>query len=234
MKTLLYGIVLLVIIGIAGFLYRNVQEKSALQPVATACTPESKICPDGTMVRRTGPDCAFAACSTNNVTVASANIAFALPAGYVADENAADADPTMIGAFIKQGSTTEPVGTIIIRDYPIPSGSTATSVILAHSVKDPSGMPATSMNEFTPKLIGSRTYQSIVLGRFEGVVQSAYFYARSKDVLEFQIIEKGVTDWNKPSLVPDTLPEHQAFLKLLNTLQVSDPAVQATSTPKSS
>lgn len=38
---------------------------TTMQPAQTgqvACTLEAKICPDGTAVGRTGPDCAFAAC----------------------------------------------------------------------------------------------------------------------------------------------------------------------------
>ena len=232
MKTLLYGILVIVILGIAGFAYRNVLEQGVAKPVAaTACTMEAKICPDGTTVGRSGPDCAFAACPSNNVTVDSANIAFALPTGYVADENASGADPTMIGAFVKvnTGSTT-PIGTIIVRDFPIPSGSSASSVMIAHSIHDPSGLPATSMNAFTPKVIGSHTFQSIVLGRFEGTVQSAYFLSRSSDVLEFEIIETGVTGWNDPKLNVDSLPEHQAFLKFLTTLQATDAVAAPTGT----
>jgi len=30
----------------------------------TACTQEAKLCPDGTIVGRTGPNCEFAACAT--------------------------------------------------------------------------------------------------------------------------------------------------------------------------
>jgi hypothetical protein len=227
MKTLLLGILLIVVIGIAGFLYRNAMSRpTATAPAGTACTLEAKICPDGTSVGRTGPNCAFAPCPAGNVEVPANGIAFAIPPGYEADENAAGADPSMIGAFVKSGSGASPAGTIIIRDFGIPDGGSAAAVMTAHAIHDPSGKPA-AQSEFTPKLIGSHTYQSIVLGRFEGTVESAYFLARSADVLEFEVIETGVDNWTDPNLAVDNLPEHQAFLKFLTSLQITDPALQA-------
>ncbi len=35
---------------------------SNIRPVTKACTQEAKICPDGSFVGRTGPDCEFAKC----------------------------------------------------------------------------------------------------------------------------------------------------------------------------
>lgn len=35
-----------------------------LEPNQRACTMEAKICPDGTAVGRTGPNCEFAPCPT--------------------------------------------------------------------------------------------------------------------------------------------------------------------------
>jgi nitrosocyanin len=45
----------------------------------TACTMEAKVCPDGSSVGRTGPNCEFAACPTQAVkefTVSGSNFAF--------------------------------------------------------------------------------------------------------------------------------------------------------------
>lgn len=56
--------------------YFGVQHQKLITPVSTplpsqqhipACTQESKICPDGSAVSRTGPNCEFAACPTNPV-----------------------------------------------------------------------------------------------------------------------------------------------------------------------
>ena len=33
----------------------------------TACTADAKLCPDGTAVRRVGPNCEFAECPTSNI-----------------------------------------------------------------------------------------------------------------------------------------------------------------------
>jgi len=39
-------------------------ERSAQDDVAVACTEEAKLCPDGTAVGRTGPNCEFAPCGS--------------------------------------------------------------------------------------------------------------------------------------------------------------------------
>tara|TARA_B100000745_G_scaffold290251_1_gene229027 strand:- start:196 stop:648 length:453 start_codon:yes stop_codon:yes gene_type:complete len=48
-----------------GMLFEQDVSTTSVTPPATdivACTQEAKICPDGSAVGRTGPDCAFAAC----------------------------------------------------------------------------------------------------------------------------------------------------------------------------
>jgi hypothetical protein len=87
-------------------------------------------------------------------------------------------------------------------------------------VLEPSDMPA-GAGAFTPKVIGTHTFSSVVVERYEGVVDSAYYLARTDDVLRFDIVEKDVANWSDPNLVVDSLPEHEAFLKMLNTLQVT-------------
>src|SRR3989344_7567875 len=42
--------------------------KSIAPPEKKACTLEAKICPDGSFVGRTGPNCEFAPCSDNQNT----------------------------------------------------------------------------------------------------------------------------------------------------------------------
>ncbi len=221
MKTLFAGIVLIVVLGLGGFLYRNALEHPST--AGTACTLEAKVCPDGTTVGRTGPSCTFAPCLLPNVDAPDYQIAFALPEGYVADENAIGADPTMVGAFVKNSSTTSALNTITIRDFPIAVGSTSSEVILAHTVLEPSDMPATSMSQFKPKIIGTHTFSAIVIERFEGVVHSAYFFPRANDVLEFDIVEQDVMNWSSPSLITDNLPNHQALIKMLGTLSDYSP-----------
>jgi len=216
MKNLLIGIALLILIGIAGFLYRNSLEShdQALQGPAAA----HKLCLDGSLAKADtiGGE---PKCPASNVQDTDNGISYVLPEGYVADEHAYGADSTLIGAFMKDATTTSSQ-TIIIRAYPIPSGETAQQVMLEETRLEPSDMNPKDMSAFTPKIIGTNTFSSIVVERFEGVVDSAYFLARADDVLRFDIVEKDVQDWTSPTLDINSLPEHQAFLKMLNTLQV--------------
>ena len=53
------GIVCIVLLGVAVFF---VSKKEALAPTHSACTTDAKICPDGSSVGRTGPECAFSTC----------------------------------------------------------------------------------------------------------------------------------------------------------------------------
>ena len=220
MKELLAGVVILLVIGIAGFFYRNTLEHPNVPagPTATACTQEAKICPDGTSVGRSGPDCAFAVCAPPNTEDAELGIGFVIPTGYTANPDAIGAEPTLSAVFEKPSKGSVP-NTILIRSYPIPAGKTASDVMLAHTTYVSSGKAATSMSEFKTKLIQGKTFYSVVLERFEGQVESAYYLPRANDVLEFEVQEKDVTNWTDSKLDVETLPEHQALLKMLATLQ---------------
>ncbi len=57
--TIIIGAVVLVI---AALWVMNVRIAKAPGPVA--CTMEAKLCPDGSAVGRTGPNCEFSACPT--------------------------------------------------------------------------------------------------------------------------------------------------------------------------
>ncbi len=60
----IYLIIALVIVVVAGgyFLYKLYLPLPAGEPKITACTMEAKLCPDGSAVGRTGPNCEFAEC----------------------------------------------------------------------------------------------------------------------------------------------------------------------------
>jgi hypothetical protein len=215
MKTLVAGIVLIVVLGFGGFIYRNAMQEHRTANVG-ACTLEAKICPDGTAVGRSGPDCTFSPCPYPNVSIDVANIAFAVPAGYAPDESAND-DASLVAAY--STATGTPADSIVVRDYPIPDGSTTDEVILANTHLEPSGMTPADMSKYSPKIIGTRTFSEITVERFEAVVHTAYFLPRAHDVLEFEILEHDVPDWSDPSLIPDNLPGHQALIKMLGTLE---------------
>lgn len=218
MKQLYALVVILVVVGIGGFLYRNALERPiVIGGKNTACTMEAKLCPDGTSVGRSGPDCAFAACALPNAEDTAIGIAFVIPAGYTANTDAIGADESLRAVFDKAATGAVP-HSIVIRRFEIPAGETAESVILAHTMFEPSGSTPTSLADFKTVTIGSHTYQFVVLERFEGQVHSAYYLVRDTDVLRFEILEKDV-DWTNPDLVITELPEHKALRSLLATLQ---------------
>ncbi|MFA5996371.1 MAG: hypothetical protein WC790_01455 [Candidatus Paceibacterota bacterium] len=62
-----------VAIAVVGALWM-VNVRTVQAPGQTACTMEAKICPDGTAVGRTGPNCEFAACPTSGPITLEARI----------------------------------------------------------------------------------------------------------------------------------------------------------------
>lgn len=220
-KQLFAGIVLLVVVGIAGFLYRNALVAPGAVPgdEQVACTADAKICPDGTAVGRQGPNCEFAACKAPNVELASIGTAFVLPTGYAENRAALGSDTTLIAAYEKPGKT--PPDAIVVRRFLIPEGDTAEDVILENTMDGASGLQPESMSAFTAVTIGDKTFQKRVIERFEAQVHSVYYLVRATDVLRFEVLERDVLNWTEPTLVVEELPEHAAFLRMLATLQVA-------------
>ncbi len=220
MKQLVAGAALLIVIVAGSLAYRSIAEKPYRLDIATACTTEAMICPDGSSVGRTGPDCSFARCSSGAVSFPEAGITFTLPEGYVkgVQEPGADGDAEgMLDFFQKPASGGNHY--VSIYRYPIPADKTADEVILENARYQPADMQAADFSRFVTKSIGDKTFRSTVIERFEGQVDSAYFLAHTNDVLRFDILEKGV-DWTNPDLQIETLPEHQALLQMLATLVV--------------
>lgn len=221
MKTLLAGVTLILLLGIAGFLYRNALENPP-GLVDGTCTLDAKICPDGTAVGRSGPACEFAQCAPPNTELTQIGIAFVIPEGYVLNPNApAQDDSQTLVASYERTSTSSPKDIISVRRYPIGAGQTADQVILSRTVQEPSGMNPEDMTAFSPRIVGSRTFLAIVIERFEAQVHSAYYLPREHDVLVFEVVERDVTDWMEPGLIVDNLPQHQILLRMLATLDVA-------------
>lgn len=218
MKQLAFFLVLIIVLGLGGFMYRYVMENPPAQEAATACTMEARICPDGTSVGRSGPDCSFAACPFPNVEIPEAGLSFAVPAGYTQLESGAPNQETL-RIFQKPGSSSGVMHTIHVKRYPIPAGQTADQVILANTRYEPADMQAENFSKFTNVVAGGKTYRATVIERFEGVIQSSYFLARANDVLRFDIVEHDVTNWTDANLVVENLPEHAALLRMLATVQ---------------
>lgn len=92
-------VVVIVVAGVGVIWGLQAKRESTNTPVA--CTDEAKICPDGTAVGRTGPQCAFADCPSvvkeptgTKFTNTAIGVSFTLPAGwYVMGSTGAKVDP---------------------------------------------------------------------------------------------------------------------------------------------
>lgn len=209
MKTLLLGIVLIVIVGFGGLIYRNAVEHP-LRP--GTCPLDALVCPDGTSVARTGSSCTFPVCPPPNVTLASIGISFEIPNGFK-DISTTEAIEYEMPAV---SSTTEPAD-ILIQRIPIEASSTALSVIKQTAIGLTSGMPV-SPTLFSSTIIGTHRFTVVTVDRFEGNIDTAYYLTRGPDVIRFDAIDRG-TDWTNPNLDIGTLPAHAALKRLLSTLQ---------------
>src|SRR3989344_3480974 len=116
---LLLGIVIIVVLGIGGLVYRNALERP-LQRVA--CPLDALVCPDGTSVGRTGSSCVFPACPPPNVSFSDIGITFAIPAGFASAEVP---DAASVAAYEMDSVTADVASSIIIRRYMLKVPSTA-------------------------------------------------------------------------------------------------------------
>lgn len=91
-KNFIFSIVLLLIIIIGGILIWLFWPTPQTEPVS--CTQEAKLCPDGSLVGRTGSNCEFTECPSENVTLPKENPAinarFYYSSGALSDEYIAD------------------------------------------------------------------------------------------------------------------------------------------------
>jgi hypothetical protein len=229
-KQLFFLVILLAVLGFAAFVYRSTLERplhgTNESPTSVACTAEAKICPDGSSVGRTGPSCDFATCPFPNTEIPQAGIAFVAPAGYKVNPGAIGSDTSLIGVYEKAklpGSDTQQ-DAIVVRRYPIPAGKDANSVMLAQTMYESSGMQPTSMQAFTPVIINGKTYQMIVVERFEAVVHVEYYLPRERDVLRFEALQHNVMNWSEPTLNVRSLKSVADLETMLGTLQSNEPA----------
>ncbi len=221
MKQLLAGVVILFVVGFGSFLYRNTVERPGITAAMPQCTMEAKICPDGTSVGRTGPACEFAPCVLPNVEIPDSGISFAIPTGYVADENAYGADTRLLAAFIKPSLAGNPQHTIALYRFETGEGQTANDVILENSRYQPADMQAEDFSQFRDLSVNGKTFRETTIERFEAMVHSSYYLVRDNDILRFDITEHDVTDWMEPGLSIRDLPEHTGLLGILRTLQIT-------------
>lgn len=210
---MLLGILFIVLLGLGGFAYRNIAERST-RPIA--CPLDALVCPDGTAVARTGLSCSFPACQPPNVSLSNVAIAFAVPSGF-AEATLPDAASVSAYESSVAASSTQ-AASIVIRRYAFSASSTALSAIQQTAIGGASGLPI-SATRFTSTTIGNHRFTVVSIERFEGVVNTAYYLARGTDVLRFDAIDRGVMGWGDSRLDVSALPAHAALEKLLSTLQ---------------
>ena len=211
MKSLLLGIVLIIVIGLGGLVYRNAVEYPN-QPIA--CPMDALVCPDGTAVGRTGNSCTFSICPPPNVLLADIGISFAIPSGFIPAELS---DASSVVAYELPNASSTENSSISIRRYPISASSTALATIQQTAIGGASGLPI-GAQAFSSITLGVRRFTVVSLERFEGVIDTAYYLARGADVLRFDAIDRGA-DWTNPNLDVSALPAHSALMELLTTLQ---------------
>ena len=212
MKRLVLGVVLIVVIGVGGLVYRNAVEHSE-RPVT--CPQDTLACPDGTSVSRIGNACVFPECSPPNVSLAEVGLAFAIPPGF---SSAAPPDAASVAAYRMPGPTPLEPSEIVIRRFAVASSSTALATIRETAIGGASGMPVPA-TAFTSTRLGTHLFTVVSIERFEAVIDTAYYLVRGNDVLRFDAIDRGVTGWMDPNLDSTTLPAHSALRELLTTLQ---------------
>ncbi len=209
MKSLLLGIVVIVLAGIGGLVYRNAIEN---RDHVIACPIDAKVCPDGTSVGRIGTSCMFPACPPPNDSIRELGISFALPPGL----EKIDIEGAVV-AYGIQTALPSDFSRIVVRQYPITASSTALATIQETAIGDASGLPV-SAAAYSSTTLGTHRFTVVRIGRFEGVITTAYYLARATDVLRFDAIDSGVIDWMSQDLDIYTLPAHQALKAFLTTL----------------
>jgi hypothetical protein len=216
MKSLGIGILIIIVAGIGGLIYRNVLERSDGGP--TVCQLDATVCPDGTTLGRSGPACEFPACPPPNVSLEAANIAFVVPNGF------SETSPTDAGAgFLAEyrSPASGPIydaDTIVVRRYPLDAASSLRAVIEATAIGGASEEPVPA-NLYSSFEIGARRYTVVPIERFEATIHTAYYVARGDDVLRFDAVDRGVPHWMDPALDIAALPAHAALREMLATLQ---------------
>ena len=220
MKKLSLFVALIVIIGIGGFWYRNALEKPSV--VGKVCTTEAKVCPDGTLVRRTEPMCEFEKCAPPNIVLSKNGISFTIPTGFVkALEVPNNPDLELIASYYWTDLDAPGDEMIKIHQWEIPKDTTANALMMEKTIFSPKDEKAQSMEDFAKVQIGTHSFYRAIVERFEGYVHVVYFFPRANNILEFEALDRNVLDWTDADLAIDKLPAHAALLSLLDSLQIT-------------
>tara|TARA_B100000745_G_scaffold254816_1_gene177404 strand:+ start:7272 stop:7898 length:627 start_codon:yes stop_codon:yes gene_type:complete len=163
MKELFLGVVLIILLGLGSFLYQNALRDRSAPEGPIACTLEARICPDGSAVGRTGPQCEFEACSTDPIS-------FTAPNGFI------DTLPLLssivegrLGFYSKEPSVIS--NSISVHAFKTGDKEQA---LLEKVTLTPSDLHPESLEDFEVVTIGEREAYRIVNERFEATVEVTY------------------------------------------------------------
>lgn len=210
MKGLFFGIVLIITIGFGGLVYRNVLEHPKEKRIA--CPLDALVCPDGTAISRVGVSCSFPVCPPPNISL-PLGVAFAIPAGFVESEHA---DGESIVSY--ESSASSSMSRIVLRRYAIAASTTALETIQKSALDGVLNVPI-NMTLYSSTILGTRRFTIVRIERSNSRLTTAYYFARSSDVLRFDAIDSGVKNWSDARLDISKLLAHAALEKLLATLQ---------------
>lgn len=214
MKGIFRGILFIVLVGIAGLVYRNASEHP-LQPIV--CPLDTLRCPDGTLISRTGSSCIFSVCPAPNVSIiiGGVHVSFAVPAGFA---SVAPSDTMMLAAYEMADASSTKVARVSLRHYAIEASSTPSAVIQETAI-NASGVPA-AVTAFSSSESDNRRYTVVSIERSGSSIDTAYYLVHGADLFRFDAIDTNVQNWYSPGLNVSALPAHAALKKLLSTLQM--------------
>ena len=154
-----------------------------------------------TALRFRVPAMYFSFCPPPNISLSDVGISFAIPVGFTATTSP---DSSSVAAYeMPEASST---ADIIIRQYAITASSTALATIEQTAIAGASDAPVRCDFFFFHHARYASTSRLFQFRRFEGVVDTAYYLAQENDVLRFDAIDNGITNWNDSNLDTTTLP----------------------------
>lgn len=166
MKEILIGIALIVLLGFGSLLYNNARNVgNDGEEVPFACTADAKICPNGTGVGRSGPECTFDPCPSDRVS-------YDAPVGYM------DSLPLLssmvlgrVGFYTKEPTTISNSITVYVFEK---GEKTFEDIVLENVVYSPSDIRPESLDEFEQVTVGDREVYQLINERFEATVEITY------------------------------------------------------------
>lgn len=221
LKELLFGLSLIFLLGIVGFLYRNVMERHVSYiGEETSCLSDIKKCPDGTLVRRVGPICNFAQCSVGNISLPDLGITFTLPDGYTLVSTSTE-QSSFLRAVYSSASTTKSMAssTIEIYEYPVAPDETPRQVMLRENQKSNLEKSLKNVDTFANFTIGSGSFEKVV-ARSDREVVTSYYLLRNHSVLCFKSFDKNVVNSKSAQNVTE-LSSQKKLRVLLYTLKIT-------------